>query len=316
MRDVRTPVALLIFNRPECTRIVFERVAAAKPKKLLVVADGPRSQEEERKCLAARAITDQVTWDCEVLRNYSDVNLGCGRRVASGLDWVFEKCAEAIILEDDCVPDPCFFPYCDELLQRYRGEPKVMSVCGTGGDLFGIQSTNTYEFSRYSFVWGWGTWRRAWQTYDFRMARWRELRNSRWLEDLLQSEEAAAYWRYTFDRSAAGEIDTWDYMWLFNCWLQRGLAAVPSVNLVSNIGFGPEASHTKDMSGRFARMPVSQLPHGLKHPLQVTCDLERDAAIFKAVYKPAGSHNRPGVLSRLRAWLGPAFSRSLLGPQN
>jgi hypothetical protein len=130
--QLKTPVALIIFKRPDTTERVFETIRQAKPPKLLVVADGPRTDQpgEAEKCAATRAIIDRVDWDCEVLKNYSDSNLGCGLRPATGISWVFEQVEEAIVLEDDCVPHPTFFRFCEELLEYYRHDERIMSISG------------------------------------------------------------------------------------------------------------------------------------------------------------------------------------------
>src|SRR4030095_1100293 len=129
---LQTPVALLIFNRPETTARVLAEIRNARPAKLLIIGDGPRPGEpaDAERCLAARAAAANIDWGCEVLKNYSDVNLGCGQRPASGLDWVFQNVDRAIIMEDDCLPHPTFFRFCDELLEHYRDDERVMTVSG------------------------------------------------------------------------------------------------------------------------------------------------------------------------------------------
>ncbi|MGC1799486.1 MAG: hypothetical protein WA701_03795, partial [Solirubrobacterales bacterium] len=188
--EFRTPVAMLIFNRPETTARVFERVREARPPKLLVVADGPRADRpgEAGRCREARAVVEAVDWPCELMTDYSEVNLGCGKRISSGLDWVFDSVEEAIVLEDDCLPHPSFFRFCEELLKRYRAEERVVHVSGdnfqsagrAGGAvgrllrLAGRSWSPSYYFSRYAHVWGWASWRRAWSDYDFEMTAWRD----------------------------------------------------------------------------------------------------------------------------------------------
>ena len=163
MPNLKTPVAFIIFNRPSLTQIVFNTIRQAKPKQLFVIADGARFPEEKEKCQQARDIIRQVDWDCEVLANYSDVNLGCGKRISSGISWVFEHVEAAIILEDDCLPHLSFFRYCENLLDYYRDDERVMAI---GGDNFQDGNKKTpysYYFSKYPHVWGWATWRRAWK---------------------------------------------------------------------------------------------------------------------------------------------------------
>src|SRR5687767_13684909 len=164
----RTPVALLVFNRPQATARVFEAVARARPPRLLVVADGPRADrpDDGELCHQTRAIIERVDWPCEVMKDYSDTNLGCRKRVSSGLDWVFSNVADAIILEDDCLPEPSFFPFCEELLERYRDDERVAMI-RAGNFLEGRRVASTsYYFSRWFHIWGWATWARAWKHND------------------------------------------------------------------------------------------------------------------------------------------------------
>lgn len=275
------PVALLVFNRPALTRNVFRVISQVKPKQLLVVADGPRSSEEATKCAATRAVVEQVDWDCDVLTNYSDVNLGCKRRVSSGLDWVFDQCEEAIILEDDCLPDATFFPYCEELLSTYRDVQSMMHIGGANFQ-FGIKRDQaSYYFSRFAHVWGWASWRRAWRNYDVSMDEWPTLRAEGWLRSLWEDPRAVTYWTNVFDAVHAGRIDTWDYQWLFAVWKNNGLAAVPQVNLVSNLGFGPGATHTIDTNSSFSRMAVKPMRPPLRHPAKIAVDYAADQFVLK-----------------------------------
>jgi hypothetical protein len=273
-----TPVAFLIFNRPGTTARVFDAIRQASPPKLLIVADGPRQdrQEDVEQCAAARSIVEQVDWPCEVLRNYSDVNLGCRRRVSSGLDWVFTMVPEAIVLEDDCLPEPSFFRFCEELLDRYRNDERVMMISGDNFQFGRRRTSHSYYFTRYTHIWGWATWRRAWQHYDVSMRQWQEIRDGGWLGDILDDAASVRHWKGIFDRVARGEINTWDYQWAFACWLQSGLAVMPNVNLVSNIGFNAGATHTGENSP-FSAMPTAPVPFPLSHPGFVVRDKTADA---------------------------------------
>lgn len=173
------PVILIMFNRPDTARQVFETIRAAKPEKLLVVADGPRADRPDdlEKCAATRAIINEVDWDCEVHTNFSETNMGCGPRSSSGITWAFEIVDKAIIFDDDCVPSASFFGYCAELLDRYESDERVMMVSGNNR-LFGrAETADSYYFSRYAHVWGWATWRRAWAKFDINMTDWPEIRD-------------------------------------------------------------------------------------------------------------------------------------------
>ena len=163
--SLSTPVAFIIFNRPDTTEIVFETIRQAKPSKLLVVADGPRTDRsgEVEKCTATRAVIERVDWECEVITNYSDVNLGCKRRVSGGIDWIFSQVEEAIILEDDCLPAPSFFQFCQTMLERYRYDDRISMIGGSNYQQENSRTSDSYFFTKYAHIWGWATWRRAWK---------------------------------------------------------------------------------------------------------------------------------------------------------
>ncbi|MEA5497929.1 putative capsular polysaccharide synthesis family protein [Limnoraphis robusta Tam1] len=277
--ELRTPVVLIIFRRPDTTQKVFEVIRQVQPSKLFVIADGPRLDKpgEAEKCMAARKIIEQVDWNCEVLTNYSDINWGCKQRVSSGLDWVFSLVEEAIILEDDCVPDPTFFYFCQELLERYRNETRVIQI--TGENTHGYQSPNSsYYFSQYSFYWGWATWRRAWKLYDGSLKLWPQLRDTKWLDDLLGNERAVQYWSKIFDLVYEG-FNSWGWAWSFTCFLHQGLCVGSNVNLISNIGFGVDAAHTNQEVDEIANIPLKAASFPLKHPNQLVRDQEADRVI-------------------------------------
>lgn len=268
---LNTPVALFIFNRPIPTAKVLAAIAEARPARVLVVADGPREDhpDDARLCAETRALIDSVNWPCEVQTHYSGSNLGCQRRVASGLDWVFSQVDEAIILEDDCLPDPSFFPFCEELLARYRNDEKVHMVRG-GNFLGGRRVTaSSYYFTRAYHIWGWATWARAWKHNDVTMRGWPELRNSGWLERHLPTELMVGKAREIFDQAYAGQLDTWEYYWVFSGWVRNALAISPVNNLVTNIGFGPGAAHYQDKDHPHSKMPVVSVKFPLRHPRTV-----------------------------------------------
>ena len=285
--QLTTPVAFLIFNRPDTTARVFEAIRQAKPPKLLVVADGPRPDrpDDVEKCKAARAIIDGVDWDCEVLTNYSDANLGCKNRVSSGLDWVFETVEEAIILEDDCLPHSSFFRFCEELLDYYRHDKRIMAISGDNFQFRRRHTEYSYYFSRYTHIWGWASWRRAWQYYDVKMKLWEEIRDGDWLKSILEETKVVKYWTKIFQTAYDDKIDTWDYPWTFACWIQNGLTILPNVNLVSNIGFGEDATHTSSSKSRVANLGVQEMNFPLEHPLFVIRHKQADDFTHKHIFK-------------------------------
>lgn len=270
-----TAVVFFVFCRPELTRRVFESIRQAKPAKLLIVADGPRNMAESLLCQQTRAATDQVDWDCEVLRNYSDVNLGCRERISTGLNWVFENVEEAIILEDDCLPHQSFFRYCENLLDYYRDDKRVMVVSGSNFQNGKKRTPYSYYFSKYNHCWGWATWKRAWAHWSFDHKRWTELRNSGLMTSIFDSTHESKYWTDVFDRLFfEGIPNSWAYVWTFSCWSQGGLTASPDVNLVSNIGFGKEATHTT-VERNYASLPTFDIGE-IKHPPFLVRNREAD----------------------------------------
>jgi hypothetical protein len=282
---MNTPVALIIFNRPNVTEKVFTQIAKVRPKKLFVIADGPREENPDDivKTAQARAIVERLDWDCEVLRNYSDVNLGCGKRPVTGISWVFEHVEEAIILEDDCVPHLTFFRFCTELLEKYRNDDRVMMISGRAGQLVRKQEPYSYGFRRMPSCWGWATWRRAWQHYDIEIDAWPALRNTSWLLNTLGDPRAVNFYRGVFDKAfhASGNIDYWDYQWAFTCWHKNGLVATPNINLVQNIGFGKDATHTRWKNNPAGKLLAEEMTFPLRHPRHPASDPKIDRLLIK-----------------------------------
>ncbi|SRR5579883_3102355 len=280
---MKTPVAFLIFNRPHLTQTVFNAIRQAQPPVLLVIADGPRVDRagEAELCAQTRAIIQQVDWDCQVLTNFSETNLGCKKRVSSGLDWVFKTVEEAIVLEDDCLPHPTFFPFCEALLDHYRHDTRVMVISGNNFQFGRKRTPDSYYFSHYNHIWGWASWRRAWRYYDVKMSLWPTIRRGDWLHDFLRDDRAVHYWTEVFDAVSRNLIDTWDYQWMFACWTQHGLTVLPNVNLISNLGFGAGATHTTEVT-QFSNLATEAMPFPLQHPTFVIRDTKADALTHQA----------------------------------
>lgn len=284
---LHTPVLFLVFKRPGTTRQVFERIRQAKPPRLYVAADGPREHVdgEDEKCRQVRKIATAVDWPCDVKTLFRKNNLGCKVAVSSAIDWFFENEERGIILEDDCLPCQSFFSFCNELLEKYSHDTRVMVVSGSNFQ-FGKRRTNySYYFSNFNHCWGWATWRRAWRCYSKNMELWPEIRNRRYLKDILHHEEMVAYWSRAFEMAYRQEIDTWDYIWTFSCWIRNGLTVLPNVNLVSNLGFGIEATHTK-LGPKMANMPSVEMAFPLEHPPFVIRDDEADQRTHRICYRP------------------------------
>ncbi|MEH2332196.1 glycosyltransferase family 2 protein [Nostoc sp.] len=286
---MQTPVTFIIFKRPQITEKVFEAIRQAKPTKLFVIADGPRTEREgeAEKCEATRAIIERVDWDCEVIKDYSDINLGCAKRVSSGLDWVFNNVEETIILEDDCIPHPTFFRFSQELLEKYRNDTRIATISAQNLQLGQKRTNYSYYFSRYNHCWGWASWRRAWQHYDLTIKLWKEVQAENLLHDILIDQKAVNFWQRIFQSVYDNPTGiTWDYQWTFACWMQGSLSIIPNVNLISNVGVGADATHfTSNQEFSFINMSMQAMEFPLKHPPFIVRNVEADNFIQKTVYK-------------------------------
>lgn len=291
--ELVVPVLFLVFNRPETTRQVFDAIRLARPRSLYVAADGARPDRpgEYRACAEVRAIATAVEWNCEVHTLFREENLGCQRAITEALDWFFEAEEQGIILEDDCLPDPSFFPYCQELLDVYRTEERVLAVSGDNFQAQGFETEGSYYFSRYPHVWGWATWRRAWQLYDGGLSEWPTYRDGGTLTAEADGDkDFADHWSTLLDRTAAGDIETWDYQWMFTAWLRGGLACLPARNLVSNIGAGAEATHTRKEDGWALAREREPLSFPLKHPSRIARHVEADRFTERRVHGIGARH--------------------------
>ncbi|MFC7069358.1 glycosyltransferase family 2 protein [Halobaculum lipolyticum] len=281
--ELTTPVALMVYDRPEHTARVFERIADAEPPTLLVVADGPKPGDERdrERCRETRAVTEDVDWDCTVHREYAETNMGIKERFQSGLDWVFDTVDEAIILEDDCLPNRSFFRFIEEMLDEYRDDERVMDVCGSNHLGSWKENEQDYHFTRYGGIWGWGTWADRWELCRQEMDGWEDAD----VRDLARGYWGGGdHWRYNrnlYSRTDSGRIVTWDYQWGFTRAVNWGLTVVPSKNLVSNIGFGEAATNTTTTESEMSSVPTSELEFPLTRRGGVGSDAGYDEAFYR-----------------------------------
>lgn len=282
-----TPVALIVFNRPDVTQQVFSAIAAAKPARLYIIGDGARDNRpgEYENVHKVREIVSKVTWPCEVLENFSDVNLGCRNRIVSGLNWLFSHEESAIILEDDCLPSKDFFRYCQELLQKYADAPEVSIISGTNLRPEASPQGLDYFFSRYVNVWGWASWRRVWSEYDPNVLNWPKFRSSIEYREKASTPASRRYWGSAFDSVYHQKIDTWDYQLTFLNWFRNTKAVVPSKNLISNIGFGSDATHTFDANNYHANRASESISFPLVGPSEIVPDPNLETETESTLYK-------------------------------
>ena len=292
---METPIILIIFRRPHTTQKVLEAIRQAKPKQLFVIADAPRPDKagEAEKCAETRQLIETIDWDCQVYRDYAEKNLGSLERVPSGLDWVFSQVDRAIILEDDCLPDLSFFAFCEELLERYADDQRIFTVSGNNFQFGRPPLSTSYYFSRYYHCWGWATWKRAWHHFDWSMTHWPEVKEKHLLKAVFEDRRALNYWETIFQAVYENQIEAWDYRWALSCWLQNALHILPAVNLVSNIGFGADASHTTSANHPHANLPTRPMSFPLRHPQIMIRDAEADDF-------SQNTHYHPTFLFRLR----------------
>lgn len=278
---LNTSVLFIVFNRPDTTQRVFEAIRQAQPRQLFIAADGPRinNPADAEKCRQVQAIVNGVDWNCEVKTLFRETNLGCKYAVSTAIDWFFAHVEEGIILEDDTVPDPTFFAYCTSLLSHYRHVSEVMHISGVNFQFGRTRGRASYYFSKYAHVWGWASWRRAWNCYDVHMAGFPDFVEQR-LQALFKSREELNFWVSVFRLIIENKVDTWDMQWLYAVWKHHGVCITPNVNLISNIGFGEGATHTVQQQSRLANMATGPMPTPLKHPAAVAVDHKADDYVF------------------------------------
>lgn len=260
------PVIFFIFNRADTTRLVFEQIRRLRPRKLYIFADGPRiGRNETDICQETRKATENIDWDCEVIRKFSDDNLGCRESIASGISSVFSKEEMAIILEDDCLPDSTFFEYCKELLIKYKDDSRIGAISGDNFQFGKYVPSDSYYFSRYFNCWGWATWKRSWLKYDKNLSTWPEIKSKKLLKNIFSKNYQLYFWNEIFDRVHEKKINTWDHQFTLSLFLQNSLTIIPKVNLVKNIGFDERGTHTHAKDA-LAEIETAPLTFPLMHP--------------------------------------------------
>ena len=274
---MKAAILLVAWRRPHTTERVLDAIRAQAPSRLYVACDGPRpeSPEEREKVLATRAlIEEKIVWDCEVQHLYSDTNQGCRLAVSRAIDWFFAHEEEGIVLEDDCVAHPEFFSYCEALLERYRHDERVWCISGNNFQDGHWRGDGSYYFSQYPHCWGWASWRRCWQHYDSDLSRWPRLRDSGLLQTIFPNPQERTFWSGIWETLYRdNKPDSWAYRWTFTCLVMGGITALPNRNLVSNIGFGSDATHTTDK--KISHIMEDGLGR-LRHPSFIIVDREAD----------------------------------------
>lgn len=303
---MKSPVLFLIFLREDTTKKVFETIRQARPPRLYVAADGPRPNrpDDKEKCARTRAIIENVDWPCEVKTLFRESNLGCGKGVSSALTWFFENEEQGIIIEDDIVANPDFFTYCDEMLEKYKDDKRIQLIAGHNCFYNGYKGEYTYYMSNIMHIWGWASWRRVWQTYEFDAAKIdtstfikkldEKIVNPRWRKDTLNA----------FKMMKNHGCDTWDFQLLFNQILNGRYSIMPYKNLTSNIGFNnADAAHTNGSNNKEDGR-IAESPYPLAHPQDFFVDSAADIEDFTQ------EHPAPSFFSRIKALIRRVLLRN------
>ena len=292
-----TPILFLIFNRPLETEKVFLKIKEIKPKYLYISADGYRNniKDEKENCQKTREIIKHIDWDCELKTNFYDKNLGCKDAVSSGITWFFQNVQEGIILEDDCLPDISFFNYCKILLEKYRHDTRIMHISGTNFQDGILREDSSYYFSKYVHVWGWATWKRAWDLYDVNIQYFDKFLVYKSIKNIFADKKEQKYLLKNFNLVYTNKKITWDYQWHYTNLINNGLSITPNKNLVSNIGFGEKATHTSQKHHPFSNRPIDKLDN-ITHPSFTIPNIEADRYTYKKYFNP-------NKFIKLKLWL-------------
>jgi hypothetical protein len=290
-QPLNTAVLFIVFNRPETTIQVFEAIRKARPTRLYIAADGPRENVpgEGEKCEEVKQIATAVDWVCEVRTLFRDTNLGCGQGPCTAITWFFEHESEGIILEDDCLPSPSFFPFCEELLVKYRDDTRVMEIGGNNlEEEVNREDEYSFGFSNHIYIWGWATWKRAWKFHDFYMNHYKEIKEKGYLHESFDSIYERDFYQYVFEKMYKGDARTnsqsiWDYQWQFACKINSGLVIVPNRNLVINLGFGQHATNTLNPAGVGHDLKLEAMEFPIKYPEFMMSNNLRDRQVFREV---------------------------------
>lgn len=307
----KSAVLFIVFNRPDATRRVFEAIAAVQPKRLYLAADGARTgkPDDAELCTQVRAITEQITWACEVNTLFRSTNLGCKEAVSSAIGWFFEHEEEGIILEDDCLPSASFFSFCDELLERYRHDSRISMVSGSNLQQGKVWGQCSYYFSTMTLIWGWASWRRVWNSYDKELLLYSEPEVVRQLSKVLPNKYLHQSWVQLFRDLKAGKIDTWDLQFAFINYFNSRISIVPNQNLITNIGYGPFATHTTNTDSIYAAIPLTHITEPLTHSPYFVPETEADTEVLNYQFNIAQRTRDQLPRRRFKRWLKSLWKR-------
>ena len=280
------PILIIIFNRPDFAKKVYEALSELKPSKLFVISDGPRTLEDEKDILLSRNIFNTITWNCEVKYNYLIANIGLRKLISGGITWAFQNEEKLIILEDDCIPHPDFFTFCEDLLIKYQDDNRIMTIngCNLNPNL-SQNNSELFFFSKYANSWGWATWKRAWKLFDSELVGLENKNSAKnFAFNLPYRYRSALYWHYKLNEVKNSKINSWAYRWMFTLWLNNGLAIVPHSNLIQNIGNDKRSTNTKGNLHYLNICTTTLNKNKSKDPLCIIANLYYDKWLEDTIY--------------------------------
>ena len=286
LRQCDVPVLLVFYRRPDTTKRVFEAIRAARPTKLFLATSAPNPDRpvDKELCNATREVVANIDWPCEVYRDYREERIDADHGVPTAVSWMFEHVDRGIILEDDCVPNISFFNFCEELLEKYKGDRRVMSISGSNFQDGNFRGNASYYFSNYAMTWGWATWKRAWDLYDPNLKKFPDFVQHNSIAKIVQNKKEQAYWVTFFNKLYTKKFAFWDTTWIFAVMSNGGLSISSNYNLIQNIGFGSSATHTKEDTGLSLQL---QDVHHIIHPDHVEADQAADTYFYKKLHSPS-----------------------------
>ncbi|MHC6204331.1 nucleotide-diphospho-sugar transferase [Breznakiellaceae bacterium SP9] len=279
------PILFIIFNRLDTVKKTFEVIREAVPTHLFIAADGPRQAvagEKEKCSIIRQYILDNIDWNCNVKTLFRDENLGCGKAVSGAISWFFENVDEGVILEDDCLPSLSFFTYCKVLLEKYKDENQIYHIAGNNPLTF-TKSPYSYYFARIQHCWGWATWKRAWKDYNYEINDLEDFINKKSIKKIFRQKFIQNYWIEIFNKMKNHEIDTWDYQWTYSIFKNDGICINPARNMITNIGFNAEATHTTSNDSIFNSQKRYELDI-IKHPKYIKINASIISKINKIAF--------------------------------
>jgi len=312
--QTKSAVLFVIFNRPDTTNRVFEQIRAARPARLYVAADAPRSNNttDELLCKQTRAIIDRIDWDCELKTLFNETNRGCRQGVSAAVTWFFDNEEDGIILEDDCLPSNSFFKFCDNLLEKYRDDTRIRHITGCNLQLGKKWGEFSYYFSNRVHIWGWASWRRVWNDYDLHLSKYHEPEIRERLQNIYQDPLVVDSWLNIFKDVKAGKVNSWAYPLDFINFFNNGLVIIPNENLISNIGFGGDATNTLSTESVYANLPVAEIDE-ITDPVFILPEKRADLTIINRDFKIEEQRRKQNALKRrVKRWFVSSFNNAAL----